>query len=833
MRACPGPARLPQMLSRLPQPGLPQLQQKRKTLSAPKLLRNETQRSLQCPSDYTRRRFAEALPSVPASPNPSIASTDPAMCPTPPSQSGKNTEDSPCVSDVSSEQSTLTRHEEEGDDIPLAGPTPSDLDCKELEGEEVSSVTMTPETPATPMTPISLSDLSRPASSQFSCRTGLSSSLSNALSANLRDDNYSDVGDKGDDGSEDMEACSSSLSELRFSSLSGSVLASCTPQISPEHFLSKPLASHSPENSPSCLPENVKSPTIVHEQTSPPRQTPAFHQNADALIDSTSLPCHKTPQSQTGIAPASPVEAHSDWKTFHWPVLPPITPQKGLFLGDAETGASLSSPFSCSESDMFAELEAVAPRTGSCLSLDHPDCSDTGPNSPTTDVSPGLAALTVGCDSGDLGSLSRVQLLLLERRVSVEELESPPLQDWSSPLGKRAHYEAGLQVWSVGIPQHYQPAEIYTPLSWTESRAALRHVPLGDVDSQTGSPVRTYSEDISRSSWSLNSSGDTDSCVWKEKDTYENKDWEQSEGNDLISDSPLQPSAEPVVPKDDTVFLVSETTSQKMACPARRERPWIGQRGRNQLKERRRRRQRKELGEKGEERKSKALQIYSKLQEGNESAQPSKPSSCSRFEDFDFLAKYCIISPEKVTTYKSAFEAVDSDGDGYLSCFQVLLALKEIIPPELLTEEEEIYVYRILELVDFRVTQGLTDLRLFAVVASLAQKIATLDNFMRSLISKMDFKSLEMKLYKAKQLFLFLLEGQAGGTVATEGCISAEQLLVELKAGGIREEHEEAIRRELRSLRSLDLLDFLAHLPLFILIHNSVIANPLDNSSNL
>lgn len=34
---------------------------------------------------------------------------------------------------------------------------------------------------------------------------------------------------------------------------------------------------------------------------------------------------------------------------------------------------------------------------------------------------------------------------------------------------------------------------------------------------------------------------------------------------------------------------------------------------------------------------------------------------------------------------------------------------------------------QILELVDFRVTEGLTDLRLFAVVASLAQKIATLE----------------------------------------------------------------------------------------------------------
>lgn len=88
-------------------------------------------------------------------------------------------------------------------------------------------------------------------------------------------------------------------------------------------------------------------------------------------------------------------------------------------------------------------------------------------------------------------------------------------------------------------------------------------------------------------------------------------------------------------------------------------------------------------------------------------------------------------------------------------------------------------------------------------------------------------------MFVLQQLFLFLLEGQSEGSEAPQGRISAEQLLVELKAGGIREEQEEEVRRELRSLRSLDLLDFLAHLPLFILIHNSVIANPLDDSSNL
>ncbi|KAL7828232.1 hypothetical protein AOLI_G00313840 [Acnodon oligacanthus] len=89
--------------------------------------------------------------------------------------------------------------------------------------------------------------------------------------------------------------------------------------------------------------------------------------------------------------------------------------------------------------------------------------------------------------------------------------------------------------------------------------------------------------------------------------------------------------------KEDAAAAVTEATSQKLACPARRERPWTGRRGRNQLKDRRRRRQRKELGEKEEERKTKALQIYSKLQEGNEATQPSKSSSCSRFEDCEYI----------------------------------------------------------------------------------------------------------------------------------------------------------------------------------------------------
>ncbi|XP_075062079.1 uncharacterized protein LOC142150791 [Mixophyes fleayi] len=228
-----------------------------------------------------------------------------------------------------------------------------------------------------------------------------------------------------------------------------------------------------------------------------------------------------------------------------------------------------------------------------------------------------------------------------------------------------------------------------------------------------------------------------------------------------------------------------------------------------------------------EESRARAVNMYSKLQSSRPTAiRTAQSMSISRFEDFDFLAKYCIFSQEKLAEYKRAFEAVDTDEDGYLDCLQVLMALKEIVPENALSDAEELYVYRILEIVDYYVTDGLTDLRLFAVMASLAQKIAALDSFMRSLIDHMDFKALELKMCKAKQLFLCNIDAESKS-------ISVEQLLVELKAGGISREHEEAAQLELSHIKKLDILDFLTYLPLFVLIHNSVIANPLDDSRKI
>lgn len=74
---------------------------------------------------------------------------------------------------------------------------------------------------------------------------------------------------------------------------------------------------------------------------------------------------------------------------------------------------------------------------------------------PPAELSPGLAALTVGCDSGNLGSLSRVQLLLLDRleantllSLSSQEEELSLILDWSD-LGMQ-HPAAGIALHEKG-----------------------------------------------------------------------------------------------------------------------------------------------------------------------------------------------------------------------------------------------------------------------------------------------------------------------------------------------------------------------------------------------
>ncbi|XP_069376123.1 histone-lysine N-methyltransferase 2D isoform X2 [Paralichthys olivaceus] len=645
-----------------------------------------------------------------------------------------------------------------------------------------------------PLSHGSLSDLSRPPSSLFSRSTNLTSGRSSVLSAVTRD--------------LDPEGCGCSsppspamqLPLLHSHPPAGSnppppsmniTTTTNPPLCEPLFGQTKPLSSRPT----SGLRLNSGKPLSGH------RSTKSLQQDASAdlypSLDSdrglvtlafpsatwSSCPSPQTTTPRSGsVADLTPSPPLSRLDSARWPVLPPISP----FRGRCGTAASRYSEVSCSRSHVFDELDAIAPPSISCPSLEQASDSS-GCSSPHRELSPGLAALTMGCDSGNLGPLSRVQLLLLDRPEPEtlpspygQEEDFPPLEDWMQ-------YDPGLT-----------------------SAGALRPLTAGSISERCDSAGKVQEN---KSDQSDEGSGSPSSWIIDQSPSY----------------NMFRSSCSPCPSNHSCSTVKGGPTEEESDHPGRRDRVGSSavRRSPESLEHRTEEKERKI-----EERRTKVLTMLSKLQD-DAPRQSGRNKGSSNFEDFDFLAKYCIFSQEKLEDYRRAFDEEDSDGDGYISCLQALLALKNIIPPELLSDEEEIYICRILEMVDFRVTDGLVDLRLFSVIASLAQKIATMDEFMRSLIGSMDFHSLEVRLFKAKRLFLFLLEEQRGDAGAQQGFISAEQLLLELKAGGIHLEQEPAITLQLQHFAPLDLLDFLAYLPLFMLIHKSVISNPLDDSSNL
>ncbi|RUS85989.1 hypothetical protein EGW08_006259, partial [Elysia chlorotica] len=160
---------------------------------------------------------------------------------------------------------------------------------------------------------------------------------------------------------------------------------------------------------------------------------------------------------------------------------------------------------------------------------------------------------------------------------------------------------------------------------------------------------------------------------------------------------------------------------------------------------------------------------------------------------------------------------VDDTNRGWLNAEDTAIALRGV--NNRLTGEEEEYLYRIIELTGYSVSEG-TDLKLFSVLAALSHRISALDSWMKLMISEMDFKTLEMKTFLCKNLWDICVE---------PGCkrISLDQLIVELRSGGVTRHHENQVKDKLGHLSSMDLLDFLTYSPLFVMIHQAVVDNPL------
>ncbi|XP_076466183.1 uncharacterized protein LOC143297650 [Babylonia areolata] len=199
------------------------------------------------------------------------------------------------------------------------------------------------------------------------------------------------------------------------------------------------------------------------------------------------------------------------------------------------------------------------------------------------------------------------------------------------------------------------------------------------------------------------------------------------------------------------------------------------------------------------------------------------------FEDSDvcgstaldgFLAKYCILNPSTTDKYRYTFEHLDEGNKGYLTEEETAYGLRAINPS--LSVSERTYLFRVLEIAGHKMKLG-TDLKLFSILAALSQRVSRLDEWARNMMAELDYRNLEMKLFLCKTLWECNVD-------ESSNTISLDQLIVELRAGGVSPRHEHEVRTKLADHRFLDFFDFLMYVPLFIMIHETVVTDPLSVS---
>ncbi|XP_042367685.1 histone-lysine N-methyltransferase 2B [Plectropomus leopardus] len=454
----------------------------------------------------------------------------------------------------------------------------------------------------------SLSDLSRPPSSLFSRSTDLASGRSSVLSA-------ADIGSSDPEDSvclSPLQLCPVMKTPVAFSPpaisnpLQSSTNATATPPLCKPLFgQTKPL---SPRPASAVFPQLVK-PLSRHQSAKTTENLhldvsadPGLHPPLDSdrglvtlAFPSTTWSSCPSPQSSTrrpGSGPKLTPSASDRLESHHWPVLPPISPVRGR----CGTAASRCSELSCSQSHVFDELEAIAPRSASCPSLDEPSDSSGSP-SPDTELSPGLAVLTVGCDSGNLGSLSRVQLLLLDR-LEPDILPSPFDQD----------EELSLQHDWSDLRMQYDPG--LTPAG------VLRPLTAGSVSERCDSAGKVQ----------------------------ENKS-DQSEGSEspsswIIDQSPsynmFKSANSPCVSNQGSSTDEGGPTEEEANYPGWRDHVESSAGGRRPGSDRT-----AEKDREMEERKTKVLNLLSKLQDDTPH-QPSNSKGCSNFDDYCKCVEYTV-----------------------------------------------------------------------------------------------------------------------------------------------------------------------------------------------
>lgn len=221
-------------------------------------------------------------------------------------------------------------------------------------------------------------------------------------------------------------------------------------------------------------------------------------------------------------------------------------------------------------------------------------------------------------------------------------------------------------------------------------------------------------------------------------------------------------------------------------------------------------------------------------------------------ETVRWLEQYCIVSltQQQRDRIEEMFSKLDSDQDGLLLPLELFQAIQNMTRNRFTSKQFE-YLMHLLEFTplnteDTRATLVLTPgmftlnpedcltialnfdgvpYKTYVLVVTLAQRIVNANSAIHTAIGDLEVVHLSEKLNKIKKLFYFQVHENNNTT------LSLDELSIEIKsAGTVSRTDEDAILGVLQAdnVQQMTFLDFLAYMPLFLKIHDSILSNPLE-----
>jgi hypothetical protein len=190
----------------------------------------------------------------------------------------------------------------------------------------------------------------------------------------------------------------------------------------------------------------------------------------------------------------------------------------------------------------------------------------------------------------------------------------------------------------------------------------------------------------------------------------------------------------------------------------------------------------------------------------------------------DWLAKWCIFNPNQLKVLENVFDQFNYTESEFLKGDLIILALNQVLT---LNNLQLVYLERVLSLCNMRPFQNGANKRTFCIIAALAQRIDFLDDiWFNGFLPRLDMISVENKLFKVKKLWDYLVNKDTK-------LIKVYDLLIEMRAGGVTAEHIKHASEKFSGSLFFDLLDYLVYIPLFVLMHETIVQNPLHSTSSI